>query len=139
MITADKDFSARVDGEKARELLGKHTDPISYILPQLVKYSDKDISSEEPIIAKELNELLMYVATKEGLSIGHIDAKGKIDAKYLASEIRATFELDDEWTTITKHITELKKSEQIYPKFYKTTEYNVWLEEMNGEKEKDEK
>lgn len=139
MITEEKDFSARVDEKKARELLGKHTNPISYILPQLVKYSNEDISSEEPIIAKELNELLMYVATKEGLSIGHIDAKGKIEAKYLASEIRATFELDDEWTTITKHITELKKSEQIYPKFYKTTEYNIWLEEMNGEKEKDEK
>ena len=137
MITADKDFSARVDGEKARELLGKHTDPISYILPQLVKYSDKDISSEEPIIAKELNELLMYVATKEGLSIDHIDTKGKINARYLASEIRATFELDDEWTTTTKHISELDKSETIYPKFYKTTEYNDLLEKMNEEKEKD--
>lgn len=139
MITEGKDFSARVDEEKARELLGKHTDPISYILPKLVKYSDEDISSEEPIIANELNELIMYIAKDEGLAIDHIDTKGKINAKHLVSEIRETFGLDNEWTTKSKHISDLDKSMTIYPKFYKTPDYNVWLEKMNKEKEKDEK
>ena len=38
-----KDFKARVDTEKARKLLGKHTDPVSCILPKLVKYYDEEI------------------------------------------------------------------------------------------------
>ena len=40
MAKNNGDFKARIGSKKARELLGKHTDPIPYILPKLVEYSD---------------------------------------------------------------------------------------------------
>lgn len=127
MITNGKDFKARIDGETTRNLLGKHTDPIPYILPSLVKYSDGDTSHEDPIVANELNKLIMYVAEDEGLSIDNIDAKGKINAKHLVAKIRETFELSDEWTTKMASVKGYDNSVTIYPKLYKTAKYvELW-------------
>ena len=134
MINEGRDFTARVDDEKTRKLLGKHTDPISFILPKLVKHSTEDTSAEDPIIANELNKLIMFVAKCEGLEIGHIDNNGKIQAKHLISEIREVFGLDDNWTTTPKYISDIQKSKNIYPQLYKTAEYNDWLEKMNNDK-----
>ena len=39
MVENNRDFKARVTEDKTMELLGKHTDPITYILPKLVKYN----------------------------------------------------------------------------------------------------
>ncbi|MEE3489344.1 MAG: DUF5906 domain-containing protein [Methanobrevibacter sp.] len=134
MITEGNDFKARIDDEKSREILGKFTDPIAHILPRLVKYSDTDISSEDPIITTELNQLIRYVAKCESLPIDVLDTKGHIKAKHLTSEIREEFGLGKEWTTTTKHIPQLKESRTIFPNLYKTEEYDVWLEKMNKDK-----
>ena len=139
MIQNGRDFIARVNSDKARELLGKHTDPISYILPQLINYSSEDISYEEPIVANELNQLFMYVAKCKGLSISHIDTKGQITAKYLIAKIREQFDLDTEWTSKLASVKGFNNSVTIYPQFYKTEEYDCWLEKMNRNKQKDEK
>lgn len=139
MITEGNDFKARIDDEKSREILGKFTDPIAHILPRLVKYSDKDISSEDPIITTELNQLIRYVAKCESLQIDVLDTKGNIKAKHLTSEIREEFGLGKEWTTTTRHIPQLKESRTIFPNFYKTEEYDVWLEKMNKDKKENEK
>lgn len=137
MITEGRDFTARIDSEKARKLLGKHTNPISYILPILVEFSDETITDTETIVASELNELIMYVAEDEGLAIDHIDTKGKINARHLASEIRAEFNLNNSWTTKLAKIEGYDNSVTIYPKLRKTEEYDGWLEKMNKNKPKD--
>ncbi len=134
MITEGKDFTARVDIEKTRELLNKHTNPISFILPRLVKNSVEDTSSEDPIVATELNQLIQYVAKKEGLSISNIDAKGRIKAKDLISEIRNLFEFDNEWTSKLASVKGYDNSVTIYPDIYKTEDYDSLLEEMNNNK-----
>lgn len=136
MITEGRDFTARIDSEKARKLLGKHTNPISYILPILVEFSDETITDTETIVASELNELIMYVAEDEGLAIDHIDTKGKINARHLASEIRAEFNLNNSWTTKLAKIEGYDNSVTIYPKLRKTEEYDGWLEKMNKNKPK---
>lgn len=131
MIKNNRDFKARIDGEKARELLGKHTDPISYVLPKLVKYSS-DVNYEEPIIAKELNQLIIFVAEYNGMAITNLDTHGRIKPHFLASEIREIFELDDNWKPTSKHIKDLKESRTIYPYLYKTSDYDSWLEKMKA-------
>ena len=139
MVTEGNDFKARIDDEKSREILGKFTDPIAHILPRLVKYSDTDISSEDPIITTELNQLIMYVAKCESLQIDVLDTKGHIKAKHLTSEIREEFDLGKEWTTTTRYMHQLKESRTIFPNLYKTEEYDVWLEKMNKDKKEKEK
>lgn len=138
MITENRDFKARVDEETSRKLLNKHSDPISFILPILIKYSDDYTSDEDPIVATELNQLIRYVAKNEGLEIDNIDSKGKIKAKHLVSEIRDTFDLHNEWTTKLASVEGYDNSVTIYPNFCKTSEYDIWLEEMkNHHKEQD--
>ena len=128
-----RDFKARVDEQKTRELLGKHTDPISHVLGILVKYSDEAIY-EEPIIAAELNKLILYLAKKEGISINQIDNNGLIKPTVLAGKIREHFSLEN-WTTKTRHIPKLGKSVTIYPGLYKTPEYDEYLKEMTDHEE----
>ena len=135
MTKNNKDFKARIDGKKAGELLGKHTDPISHVLPKLVKYS-KEESNEESIIAKELNELVKFVAEDDGMAINNLDTNGLIKPRFLVSEIRKTFELDDNWTSQSKYFPKSRKSKIIYPYLYKTSDYDSWLEKMNKQKEK---
>lgn len=134
MITEGSDFKARIDEKKSREILGKFTDPIEYILPRLVKYSFNDTSYEDKIITTELNQLILYVAKYERLQIDVLDTNGNIKPKHLASEIRDTFGLSKEWTTNTVYIPELKDSKTIFPNLYKTEEYDFWLEKMNNDK-----
>lgn len=137
MILNDNDFKARLDENKTIELLGKHTNPIeNYLLPKLVKvnyYAKKD--GEEPVITDELNQLLLYVAKQNGLSITEIEEKQyKIKPKTLLKKIRNCFDFDDSYTTVTTKDSEYKSVRQ-YPNLCKTWEYNEYLDEMENDDE----
>ena len=139
MIQNNKDFKARVDRNKTRKLLGKHTDPISFVLPKLVKTTNDDISTEDSIIANELNSLIIFLVDKEGMSITDLNEKGQIKPRVLAEKIRSFFEFDNDWTTKSEYIKDLGKSVTVYPNLYKTTEYDIVLKEMEEvKKEKEE-
>lgn len=137
MVESKKDFKARINEDKTRELIGKHTDPITYVLPTLVKSTVTEV--EDPIIANELNELIRYLCGKKGMSINELDDHGHIKARVLAEKIRTYFEFDHNWTTESKYISELGKSTTIYPKIYKTEYYNNLLEQMEKDKKEKEK
>lgn len=139
MIESEKDFEARIDEDKTKELLGKHTDPIRFVLSDLVKAEvDEDISLEDPIIASELNELIRFLVTKKGMSITDLDDYGRIKPHVLADKIRQCFDFDN-WTTKSEYIKDLGKSVTVYPNIYKTAEYDTLLKEMEEvKKEKEE-
>ena len=126
------DFKARVDEETTRKLLGKHTDPIPYILPKLVERAYKK-EDEDPIRTWELNELILFLAKKEGVSINKLDNKGRIQAKYLVETIRSCFDFGPNWTTASYSGD---KKIRIYPNLCRTNEYCGFLSEMNKAKEK---
>lgn len=75
---------------------------------------------------------------KEGLAIS-LDAKGMINPKELVSKIRYTFELNHKWTTKLASVKGYDNSVTIYPKLYKTEEYDAWLEKMNKNNKFEEK
>ena len=62
-----------------------------------------------------------------------------IKPRVLAEKIRTYFDFGVEWKPESEHIPSLKKSETIYPKLYKTIEYNKFLEEMKKEEEENNK
>lgn len=138
MIQKGNDFKARVDEKKTRKLLGKHSDPITFVLPDFVKATKDDITDEDPIIAKELNALIRYQVKKKGMSITDLDNHGRIKARVLVEKIRKCFELDNNWTTKSEYIPDLEKSVTVYPNLYKTAEYDDILKEMKKEGEEQE-
>lgn len=139
MVESGKDFKARIDEDKTRKLLGKHTDPITFVLPELVNSEvDEDTDDRSSIIAKELNELIIYLCNKKGVSVTDLDDHGHIKPRVLAEKIRTYFEFDLNWTTESKYIPDLKKSVTVYPNIYKTADYDDLLEQMKKDKNKNE-
>lgn len=139
MVETDKDFIARANEKTTLELLGKHSDPISHILEKLVVfdsnycYNEEDKKEiEDPIVAKELKELILFVAGKEGMAIDHIDKNGMIESKYLVNKIRKFLD-NDEWSSKYLYVAYLGKSETIYPCLRKTDKYYEYLELMMDE------
>lgn len=133
MIEEGRDFKARISETKTRELLGKHTDPIAYIIPKLVKYTDMDLTGTEDYIkTDEFNKLIRFVARKEGLNITNLDKKGRINSKTLLNEIRSEFELNKHYITDTIK-DHNNKTVRIYPHLYKSEMYNTYLKEMELE------
>lgn len=135
MIENNRDFKARITEEKTMELLSKHTDPIGYILPLLLKnnpYAEGD--GEDVIRTNELNKLILFVSKELGLNITELDKDGKINSKTLIAKIRHEFNFDKEYSTKyykSKYENgRFNKTERIYPDLCKTPEYDVYLKEM---------
>lgn len=146
MVLSKKDFSARKSIEQTRMLLNRNTDSISYILPLLIKeYNPSSVyDEEEPIFTNELNDLIRYVAKKEGLSMSDLDNEGKIKAKVLINKIRDVFDLHEttligndekKWTTQTTDNPRTNRREKYYPYLVKTDSYTTLFKEMEKDKE----
>jgi len=136
MVENKRDFKARVDESKTMELLGKHTDPITYILPKLVKYNPRaEEDGEDNILPNELNKLVLFVAEKEGLNITGLNKKGEIKSNILIGAIRREFNFDKEYKTESKQciyneLTNKMEYARVYPLLCKTSEYDDYLQEM---------
>ena len=142
MVENKRDFKARITEAETMELLGKHTDPIPYILSKLVKYNPKaEDDGEDYILPDELNKLVRFVSEKEGLNITGLNKKGLIKNNVLIGAIRREFNFDKEYTTVSKQCiyneyTNKMEYARVYPNICKTAEYDIYLNEMeDGQKE----
>lgn len=139
MVINGRDFKARISEAKTMELLGKHTDPIAYILQKVIKYnenSEKD--GEEPIIRDELNKLIVFIANKEGINLPNLK-NNLIKPQTLINAVRREFGLDKDYkikplTTTYNPQTQKYDYERGFPDFCKTPEYDEYLNEMEGNK-----
>ena len=140
MVQSGKDFKARINKDKTMELLGKHTDPLSYILPILVKYNHRaEEDGEEYILTDELNKLIVFVGKKLGLNITGLTKDGLIKPVTLINKIKREFNLDKEYKTEPKameynQFTRKYEYKRIYPNLCKTPEYDEYLKEMEDNK-----
>ena len=140
MVENKRDFKARITEAETMELLGKHTDPIPYILSKLIKYNPKaEDDGEEYILPEELNKLVRFVSEKEGLNITGLNKKGLIKNNVLIGAIRREFNFDKEYTTVSKQCiyneyTNKMEYARIYPNICKTAEYDIYLKAMEGNK-----
>lgn len=136
MVENNRDFKARIDETKTMELLGKHTDPIGYILPKLVKFNPKsEEDGEDYINSKELNKLIIFVSKKLGINITGLNKEGIIKPYSLLGKIRYEFNLPKEYTTTKKNWQNpennyIWETITIYPNLCKTPEYDDYLLEM---------
>lgn len=136
MIENKRDFKARITEAETMELLGKHTDPVGYILPKLVRYNKRaEDDREDPIIATELNKLILFVSKKFGLNITGLNKDGLIKPYSLLGKIRYEFNLPKDYTTKQKNYQNPENNYnwetiRVYPDLCKTPEYDEYLMEM---------
>lgn len=139
MVENKKDFKARITEAETMELLGKHTDPIGYILPKLVKYNPRaEEDGEDYIITTELNKLIQFVGNKLGLNITGTDKNGLIKPRVLLNKIKYEFNLPKDYTTSQKNYQNpennyIWETIRVYPKLCKTPEYDDYLIQMEDE------
>ena len=136
MIENKRDFKARIGEEETMRLLSKHTDPISYILPLLVKHNpNAKEDGEELIKTDELNKLILFVSKQLGLNITQLNDNGEIKSGTLLGKIRYVFNFDKEYKTKPESFSYgngIFKSERIYPDLCKTPEYDNYLNQMSN-------
>lgn len=146
MVKGKEDFKARVSEIRAREILNKHTEPIAFILPKLIKeYNPQSVQDGEELIFKdELEQLIRFVARKEGLAMPNLDNDGKIKDKVLINKIRDVFDLhevkmlnsEEKWTTRLGDNSRNGQRQRYYPFLVKTSEFEPLFKEMKKEEEK---
>lgn len=156
MIKSEKGFILKLDDNKTKELMYKHSKPLNYLVTKLILKHDAEAYQSEIelsadavngetefispyIVVSELNDLIVYLSKIEGVEIP-LDAKsGKANGRKLLGAIKDEFDLFDyqiempngslkNYTTITKKVN--GKVFRIYPELIKTDEYDKLLKDM---------
>lgn len=112
MIESKKGFTLKLDDNKTKELMYKHSKPVNYLVTKLIAKHDKNafdtdvklykesangktMFSKPYIETGELNELIVYYAKKDGVEIPLSEKTGKIDGRILTKAIRDEFDLHE--------------------------------------------
>lgn len=160
MVESGKGFTLKLDDEKTKELMYKHSKPLNYLISKLIlkhdatayktetELFDESVNSEtaftSPYISvSELNELVVYLSKIEGVEISLSEKTGKIDGRLLSRAIKDKFELHDyqmktadgsykNYGTINKKID--GKQQRIYPELIKSDNYEKLLKTLNDKK-----
>lgn len=156
MIESGNGFYLKLDDEKTKELMYKHSKPLNYLVTKLILKHDKEAYESEVelssdavngetefskpyIVVSEFNDLIIYLSKKHGVEIP-LDAKtGKVNGRKLLGAIKVEFDLFDyqlekanggtmNYTSITKKVD--GEVFRIYPELIKTPEYDVLFKEM---------
>ena len=156
MVESGNGFYLKLDDEKTKELMYKHSKPLNYLVTKLILKHDKEAYESEVelsadavngetefskpyIVVSEFNDLIIYLSKKHGVEIP-LDAKtGKVNGRKLLGAIKVEFDLFDyqlekanggvmNYTSITKKVD--GEVFRIYPELIKTPEYDALLKEM---------
>ena len=157
MVEANEDFELRLSEKETGEILFKHSKPLNYLINKLILKHDAEALESEVaiyndngetkfttpyIINDELNQVVRYLAKKEGVQLTLDEKNGKVSPTKLLKVIKDEFDLNEyylktsngsskKYTTIQKRIDgEVKR---IYPELVKTDYYDELLQEMNKE------
>lgn len=97
-IEDKQDFNLKLSANDTLKLMDKHTQPINYLLslvidehnPDKIEYNDAD--EYPPIVAAELNQVLVHLSKIYGVEI-EVNKKGEIKPNVLLSAIKKEFDL----------------------------------------------
>lgn len=88
-----EDFILKLSPEETRKLTDKHTNPLQYLLSLVIEKHDPLEEEKEPIIAKELNQVLIKLGELEGVDL-ELNKKGLIPPRKLLTAIRLEYDLE---------------------------------------------
>ncbi|MBR2651784.1 MAG: hypothetical protein IKJ72_02375 [Mycoplasmataceae bacterium] len=160
MVESGDGFILKVDDEKTKELMYKHSKPLNFLVSKLISKHDATAYKTETelfeesangetafispyIKADEFNELIVYLSKIEGVEIPLSEKTGKIDGRLLNKAIKDEFELHDYYLLLdngnTKKYSSINtrikgKQQKVYPELIKSDMYDELMNELNNEK-----
>lgn len=103
-IKDKQDFNLKLTADETIKLMDKHTQPINYLLSLVIDEHNPDKADSdddyEPIVASELNQVLVYLSKKRGVEI-EVNKKGEIKPNQLLTAIKKEFDLFDGESVLT--------------------------------------
>lgn len=142
LIENDNEFILKLNTEDTRHLLDKHSKPLNYLVSELIAKYDKEAYEEDlelckseaekdklKVIALDLNNLIVYLAKKEGLEL-NLDKRGLVNGKVLTGVIKRELEIEnsEEFTTKVEKFKGVPL--RTYPNLIKSELYEATLLEM---------
>lgn len=142
LIENDNEFILKLNTEDTRHLLDKHSKPLNYLVSELISKYDKEAYEEDlelckseaekdklKVIALDLNNLIVYLAKKEGLEL-NLDKRGLVNGKVLTGVIKRELEIEnsEEFTTKVEKFKGVPL--RTYPNLIKSELYEATLLEM---------
>lgn len=141
------DFILKLSPEETRKLTDKHTNPLQYLLSLVIDKHDPLEEEQTPIIAKELNQVLIRLGEIEGVDL-ELNKKGLIPPRKLLTAIRLEYDLEHgeivedregnfttrEYITRTETAWDREANKynglRVYPNLIANSRYNDILEEI---------
>lgn len=142
LIENDNEFILKLNTEDTRHLLDKHSKPLNYLVSELIAKYDKEAYEEDlelckseaekdklKVIALDLNNLIVYLAKKEGLEL-NLDKRGLVNGKVLTGVLKRELEIEnsEEFTTKVEKFKGVPL--RTYPNLIKSELYEATLLEM---------
>lgn len=142
LIENDNEFILKLSTEDTRHLLDKHSKPLNYLVSELIAKYDKEAYEEDlelckseaekdklKVIALDLNNLIVYLAKKEGLEL-NLDKRGLVNGKVLTGVLKRELEIEnsEEFTTKVEKFKGVPL--RTYPNLIKSELYEATLLEM---------
>lgn len=144
VIESGKEFILKLNTEDTRHLLDKHSKPLNYLVSELIAKYDKEAYETEldscksetekdkvKVIAIDLNNLIVYLAKKEGLEL-NLDKRGLVNSRVLTGVLKKELDIDEAEERFTTKNERFSGNTQfrIYPNLIKTELYEATLLEM---------
>ena len=142
LIISGNEFILKLNTEDTRHLLDKHSKPLNYLVSELIAKYDETAYKEDlklckseaekdsyKVIALDLNNLIVYLAEKEGLEL-NLDKRGLVNSRVLTGVLKRELEIEssEEFTTKVEKFKGVPL--RTYPNLIKTELYEATLLEM---------
>ncbi len=140
VIESGNEFILKLNTEDTRHLLDKHSKPLNYLVSELISKYDVEAYEEDlklskgnedkvKVIALDLNNLIVYLAKKEGLEL-NLDKRGLVNSRVLTGVIKKELDIEDsaEFTTKVEKFKGVPL--RTYPNLIKSELYEATLLEM---------
>ena len=144
VIESGNEFILKLNTEDTRHLLDKHSKPLNYLVSELIAKYDKEAYEDDlklckgdaekeklKVIALDLNNLIVYLAKKEGLEL-NLDKRGLVNSRVLTGVLKKELDIDETEERFTTKNERFSGDTQfrIYPNLIKTELYEATLLEM---------
>ena len=88
-----EDFILKLSPEETRKLTEKHTNPLQYLLSLVIDKHDPLEEEQTPVIAKDLNKILIRLGELEGVDL-ELNKKNLIPPRKLLRAIKLEYDLE---------------------------------------------
>ena len=132
IVKDNKNYKGKIDELTTMEILGKHTDPVTFLLKKLVKECEHR-EDDDKITYNEIVEVLKESSKKEGVNLPYDN--NKVPARKIMAVLKSEIIQDEHYDSAPERLE--GKTQRYYPNLQKTVYFTTIQEIINAKKKKE--